>query len=420
LGLSVDILALLLGLLALLAWDFARGRQAAEHSQGRIPLATATASDEPQERTPASQLAARAPRSVAPALVPHPEVKVENPTPSQAAYNKGVEAQRKGEHVQAIGHFTEALTNAPKDLRALYNRALAHRSAGEPAAAVKDLGELLKVEPRDVQALASRGGILLGMKDYAGAAADFGKVIELQPSSQAFLQRGLAHMHRGESKSAEEDFTRAIELDSKNTDAPYYRGLIYLEGKKFDAAIKDFDKVAALRPTEKVFFERGLARYQKEDFAAAVKDLSRAVEEDPKDADAHYYLGAVYLHDKDYQRAIAPLSEAVRLRTASPAAFQRGLAYYYLGQYRPAADDFTAALVADSGSYAAHLNRGLTRFQLQENEGALVDFTRATELRPQAASAYRARSQLYHRLGQEDRAQADSQKATQLEAGSGR
>jgi len=111
--------------------------------------------------------------------------------------------------------------------------------------------------------------------------------------------------------------------------------------------------------------ERGLAYRSKGDFDRAIADLSEAVRLDPKYAEGYYGRGLAYGNKDDLDRAIADLSEAIRLapelEAAHPETIIRRLAHYNRGRAYDSKGDF---------------------------DHAIADFSEAIRLDPKYAEAY--------------------------------
>jgi NADH dehydrogenase len=398
----------LLAALGYIFWGMPHGREANNTGQqGAAHLEKTTA---PLATTDLS------PRAAPPAPEPHPPVKVDKPTPAQAAFNKGAEAQRKGDHATAVRHYTEALEKAPTDTKALYNRALAHLAKGAPSDAIRDLTALLAIDPGNAAAYLERGLAHAQRKDHDAALADFTAAIKLRPTDQVYLRRGLAYLAKKQHAAAIQDFTRALELNPKNADAHYNRGLAHLERKEYDPAVADFNRVLDLAPGEKVYFERGLARLRQGQYKAAIQDFTQAVRLVSTDADAYYHRGMAHLHARDNDAAIADFTEAIRLDTRKPAYNERGCAHLRRREYRPAEKDFTAAIERNARDDVPYYNRGLTRYRLRDYDGAIADLTRAIELNPKdAALSYWFRGQAQRHKGNHEAAAADRDRAVKLD-----
>jgi len=91
--------------------------------------------------------------------------------------------------------------------------------------------------------------------------------------------------------------------------------------------------------------ERALSYKSKGDFDRAIADLSEAIRLDPKYAEAYYLRGVTYRNKGDLDRAIADYSEAIRLDPKLAGAYNnRGNAYKDKGDSDHAIADFSEAI----------------------------------------------------------------------------
>jgi Tfp pilus assembly protein PilF len=132
---------------------------------------------------------------------------------------------------------------------------------------------------------------------------------------------------------------------------------------------------------------------------------------------AHARRGNAHFEEKNYDRAIAAYSEAIRLDPSDPVTFNnRGLAYRERGRYHKAIADYNEALRLRPRDAVVSYNRGMAYYHLGDTIGAIADFTRALELRPDYAQAYRRRGEAHARRGQAEQAKADQDEAERLDA----
>lgn len=90
---------------------------------------------------------------------------------------------------------------------------------------------------------------------------------------------------------------------------------------------------------------RGLAFFDKRDYDKAIAHYTEAIRLDPKNAETYCDRGDIYLLQKgDYDSAIADYTEAIRLKPTDAEAYRRrGLAYQGKGQLAAAERDFAQA-----------------------------------------------------------------------------
>ena len=75
---------------------------------------------------------------------------------------------------------------------------------------------------------------------------------------------------------------------------------------------------------------RGFARADKKEYDKAIADFSEAIRLDPKDATAYYNRGIAWAGKNEYDKAIADYSEAIRLDPKDASAYiNRGAAWSY-------------------------------------------------------------------------------------------
>jgi tetratricopeptide (TPR) repeat protein len=97
--------------------------------------------------------------------------------------------------------------------------------------------------------------------------------------------------------------------------------------------------------------------------------------------------------------------DAVRKGPPAPIPLKnRGMAYYYAGDYRRAIDDFTQSIALYSGDYETFLNRGASQFALADYRAALSDFETAARLKPGNANVLLNSASALAMLGDGDKA----------------
>ncbi|HEY8561074.1 MAG TPA: TonB family protein [Pyrinomonadaceae bacterium] len=109
-----------------------------------------------------------------------------------------------------------------------------------------------------------------------------------KPPDYTFYQnRANANFVIGEYDSAITDYNKAIELNPKEPDVFFSRGLAYFNKQSYTPAIADFDKVIELDPKEAMaYFKRGNALEKTGSFERALTDYRKAVELDPENEPA--------------------------------------------------------------------------------------------------------------------------------------
>jgi len=103
-----------------------------------------------------------------------------------------------------------------------------------------------------------------------------------------YLRLGKERFEKGEFDAAIRDFDEVIKLEPTNALAFAGRGTAWFRKKEYEKAIKDLDEAVRLvpEPVPALHALRGAALYMKKDYARAVKDLDRAIELNAKEIEA--------------------------------------------------------------------------------------------------------------------------------------
>jgi Tfp pilus assembly protein PilF len=111
-----------------------------------------------------------------------------------------------------------------------------------------------------------------------------------------------------------QDYDEAIRLSPRYPRVFYNRGLAWFEKKEYDKAIRDFGEAIRLNPKDELAFSyRGLAWFEKKEYDKAINDYDVAIRLDPKWATVVYLRGNARLGKKEYDKAIEDYDKAIRL-----------------------------------------------------------------------------------------------------------
>lgn len=173
--------------------------------------------------------------------------------------------------------------------------------------------------------------------------------------ANAWTYRGEAYAHKGMTREATVNFSRAIAIKPDLGAAWGGRGQAWLVARQFNKAIADF---------------------------------TTAIRIDPKDGSIRVARGYAYLVKNDLKSAISDFTNAIAISPFDAVAFNnRGLAHRKLGQNRLALADYTAAIQARPLYALAYNNRGYVFETLGEKSKAIDDFRHALAIDPSLIGA---------------------------------
>jgi tetratricopeptide (TPR) repeat protein len=144
-------------------------------------------------------------------------------------------------------------------------------------------------------------------------------------------------------------------------------GQLLYHSDRYDEAIACFDQALALLRELKAdqgqlaatYFYRGSAYFSQGHLDSAIADLSRAIELDPRNANAHNNLGLAYAENGQIESAIAHYNQAVKIRSDyAEAYYNRGIAYMAKPDYVRAIADFSEAIHWEPKNPRGYNSRG--------------------------------------------------------------
>ena len=120
------------------------------------------------------------------------------------------------------------------------------------------------------------GRIYYLRNEYDRSIKSYDKGIKIKPTEYLFLNRGLAKFALGKYQGAINDFSKAIDLNSKCDIYFKNRAFAKYELSRFDSAIKDLDKAIELNPEDSESWScRGKAKLALKDYKNALVDFEK-------------------------------------------------------------------------------------------------------------------------------------------------
>ncbi len=185
----------------------------------------------------------------------------------------------------------------------------------------------------------------------------------------------------------------------------------------YAGAIVDYTKAIEENPRNlDAYYRRGEAYYALKKYPEAINDFDEYLGLNPNNYYGYFYRGRIYADRQDYQRAISDYNKAIEIKSDFAKAYNnRGYARFQLGDTQGAIVDYTEAIELNSDYAKAYYNRGLVfgRY-LQKYEDALADLNQAINLNPENADAYFIRGIIYNSVEKRDRAINDFTEAIRL------
>ena len=209
-------------------------------------------------------------------------------------------------------------------------------------------------------------------------------VLTLMPFSQSLiLKTGLALSTTGLIISARSNVNAAEKkLNPNSLQFILELGFDKIESEDFEGAIKEFTKALENDPNSgNAYFGRGIAKYSLEDYEGAIEDFSESIAINQNDADSYFMRGFAKYDLEDFEGAIADFSKVIAINPDDDDAYyERGMSRYALEDFEGAIDDFTQVIELKPDNEYAYYERGLANYRYGNYERAIDDFTKTFKI----------------------------------------
>jgi tetratricopeptide (TPR) repeat protein len=214
-----------------------------------------------------------------------------------------------------------------------------------------------------------------------------------------YVNKGMAKFELKDYKGAIEDFSKAIELDSKDAIVYHKRAESKLHLKDFKGAFEDVSTSIELasenfsnKEIAEYYNDRGVANYCLGKRPEALDDFSKAIELDSECEVAYSWRGSIKIEQEDFAGAIDDYNKSIELNPKKAKRYsKRGFAKMALGKYHDAIADYSTSIELDPHNADAYCERGFVKslpFFSDNKTGAINDFNKSIELKPENPKAY--------------------------------
>ena len=197
-------------------------------------------------------------------------------------------------------------------------------------------------------------------------------------------------------------------------------GTASLRSWKLPQAIKAFTRAIEIEPRyAEAYVKRGLAYYRSAQYETAIADYTETLKLKRYQADAYASRGDAYQSLGNLQRAIEDYSASLKRRWNASVMRKRAETYFKYGDTQKALTEYDALIkrkptaMAYYGRSNVYLHRSI-RGNENRLKLALADLNQAITLEPRFASAYVSRAQVHTHLGDHTSASRDYRHATEL------
>jgi len=276
--------------------------------------------------------------------------------------------------------------------------------------AVDQYTKALQADPGFIKAYTQRASAFASLQKYKEAAEDYERALVFQTKDPViYFNSASIHHQLGIDSLAEIRVARALQLKPSYIDALQLNVSILIELKKFPEAVKASKTALKYKETAENFYNFGLvnditgaydeaekafekaisknSRYKEayvkladlqrrlKKFPQSLSNSTRALNIDPKFADAYLVRSLSYGDQLKYPEAINDLSTLILMDPQNPDYFyQRGIMYQNFAQHPTAVNDFNKVISINPENSAAYYKRAFSYEQMMRFEDAIKDY----------------------------------------------
>lgn len=198
---------------------------------------------------------------------------------------------------------------------------------------------------------------------------------------EEYYKIGESYYNNGEYQNALSHFKKCISIDNYYNCLNYI-GLSYFHLKKYKLAAKAFKEIIAdcqqsaipVINLGRVYLYQGL-------LTDAFEMFNRAINIDPYDEDAYFYLGVYYGKIKKYEEAVECYEKSLSINIEqSETHLNLGICYYRLDLYNEALNEYELAYKYDNECVQAKENKGIVYIDMKDYEKALDELLFVTNI----------------------------------------
>jgi len=296
---------------------------------------------------------------------------------------------------EAIEQYRMVLAADPKNLIVRINLALVYQGNGELASAIKELEQLHRENPEDGQSVMVLADCYVQSGRGAEAIALLNPLEREQPDNPDLeWLLGSALVQTGRVPEGVARLEKAGEKGA-NPDAWLLAGQARLSMSQFDLAQLDAASAKRLSPNlAGLLTLQGMIQEQTADYDSAEASLVQALAHDPKDFNAHYYLGTIYYFKRDMEKARVHLMRALELQSSSAQTrFELALVARAEGHMDAALRDLESVVLQSPDWLQPHVELSALYYRLHRpDDGAkqkeIVDRMMAAQQQSQSQAAH--------------------------------
>lgn len=292
----------------------------------------------------------------------------------------------------------------------LYQQARSARKRGDNPEAIAKYRQMIKLAPHLAAAYNNLGMIYFETHEYDQAIKVLSRGLELNPKMPgANAMLGMSYFQLGENQKALPLLETALSANPKDDQAEMVVIHILINGGRLPDAVSHLRTFVARNPqNQEAWYLLGKTYLQlSQDALAKINEI------DPDSVVAHEIAGEIDQSMHNYDLALVEYKKAIDKAPQMPGTHMHMAdAYWYMGKWKSAQDEFRAELKNDPNNCLAHWKLSNAILEANDSpEEAMTEVNRAIERCPALMQAHVDRARALIRSGKHAEALPDLEMA---------
>ncbi|MEP7279990.1 MAG: tetratricopeptide repeat protein [Bacteroidota bacterium] len=295
--------------------------------------------------------------------------------------------EKTNDLTRAMKDYTQSYELDRNNLEAIQGRAALYQKNGDFFKSLTDYKTYLTINKENTDIYSAMADLRIRInKNTDEAIKDLNDGLAVDPKATGlYLKKGLLLLDKNDYRTADNNFSSAIQLDSNNALAYYNRGKSQLLLNNPLTAAVDFEQARQKGLDDKntkniedyasTYFQRAANRFDQSSKDSAITLVGYAIAVDPANARYRFTRGEYYFSLNNYKEAINNYDQALTLnKDYIDALYKRGLAWHSLGNYKTALENYTNAVKLNPQLFVAQKAMGDAYLSMGEYNNASSSF----------------------------------------------
>jgi len=235
---------------------------------------------------------------------------------------------------------------------------------------------------KNAYAYNNRAMAFYDQKDDQESISDHDMAISIFQSADLYYNKGYTEFKMKDMATAMHDFTKAITLDSGQSDAFIYRSTIYDGLKQYDNAMKDIEIAEKQAPDKAlVYCKKGNIYLHQNKFEEAIKLYTKSIQMNKYLIEPFNKRAQAYFMIKEYEKAIADCKQALAFKIENKDVYSNmGMIYLEMGKMEQSIESFSNIIKENSNDKEAYFDRAIVEQKAGKLSSACTDWKTALQL----------------------------------------